>query len=99
MIYVNYISKLEKKEGSFQWQKTQEGTNCRDLNMSLKLCAYVLTRDQLFDTLLSMGFSWQEYWSGLPLPPPGDLPNPGIEPESPALAGRFFITEPPKKGL
>ena len=34
---------------------------------------------------LSMGFSRQEYWSGLPLPPPGDLPYPGIEPTSPAL--------------
>ena len=34
---------------------------------------------------LSVGFSRQEYWSGLPLPSPGDLPNPGIEPESPAL--------------
>ena len=33
----------------------------------------------------SMGFSRQEYWSGLPFPAPGDLPNPGIEPESPAL--------------
>ena len=32
---------------------------------------------------LSMGFSWQEYWSGLPSPSPGDLPNPGIKPESP----------------
>ena len=41
-------------------------------------------------TPLSMGFSRQEYWSGLPFPLPGDLPNPGIEPGSPALAGRFF---------
>ena len=44
---------------------------------------------------LSMGFSWQEYWSGLPCPPPGDLPNPGIEAVylmSPALAGGFFTT-------
>ena len=44
---------------------------------------------------LSMGFSRQEYWSGLTCPPPGDLSNPGIEPTSlmsPALAGRFFIT-------
>ena len=43
----------------------------------------------------SMGFSRQEYWSGLPCPPPGDLPHPGIEPAtlmSPALAGQFFIT-------
>ena len=42
---------------------------------------------------LSMGFSRQEYWSGLPGPPPGDLPDPGIKPESltsPALAGGFF---------
>ena len=38
-----------------------------------------------------MGFSRQEYWSGLPLPPPGDLPDPGMEPVSPeSLAGRFF---------
>ena len=36
---------------------------------------------------LSVGFSRKEYWSGLPCPPPGDLPNPGIEPKSPALAG------------
>ena len=42
---------------------------------------------------LSMGFSRQEYWGGLPCPPPGDLPDPGIEPVfpvSPALAGKFF---------
>ena len=42
-----------------------------------------------------MGFSKQEHWSGLPCPPPGDLPDPGIEPmslTSPALAGRFFTT-------
>ena len=42
-----------------------------------------------------MGFSRQEYWSGLPCPTPGDLPDPGIEPgslESPALAGRFFTS-------
>ena len=44
---------------------------------------------------LSMGFSRQEYWSGLPCPPPGDLPNPGIELmplRSPAVAGGFFTT-------
>ena len=46
---------------------------------------------------LSMGFSGQEYWSGLPVPPAGDLPDPGIEPASPALAGKFFTTEPPGK--
>ena len=44
-----------------------------------------------------MRFPRQEYWSGLPFPPPGDLPNPGIEPRSPVLAGGFFTTEPPGK--
>jgi len=44
-----------------------------------------------------MGFSSQEYWSGLPSPLPEDLPNPGIKPTSPALTGGFFITEPPGK--
>ena len=44
---------------------------------------------------LSMGFSRQKYWSGLPCLPPGDLPNPGIEPTSPAPPGRFTTTEPP----
>ena len=46
---------------------------------------------------LSMGFSRQEYWKELPCPPPGGLPDPGIEPKSlmsPALAGRFFTTSP-----
>ena len=46
---------------------------------------------------LPMAFSRQEYWSGLPFPPPGDLPNPGIKPRSPASPGRFFPTEPPGK--
>ena len=43
------------------------------------------------------GFSRQEYWSGLPFPPTGDLPNPEIEPMSHALTGKFFTTEPPGK--
>ena len=50
--------------------------------------------------LLSMRFSRQEYWSGLLFLPPGDLPDPGIEPVppvSPALAGGFFSTVPPGK--
>ena len=58
---------------------------------------------QLFSSLwtvasqapLSMGFSRQEYWSGLPCPSPGDLPNPGIEPESPALQADCLHLEPP----
>jgi len=47
-----------------------------------------------------MGYFRQEYWKGLSFPPPGDLPDPGIEPmtpASPALGGRFFTTEPLEK--
>ena len=67
-----------------------------------------LSRVQLFATPrtiahqapLSLEFSRQAYWSGLPFPTPGDFPDPGIEPMSfvsPALAGRFFTTAPPGK--
>ena len=77
--------------------------------MSLKLtehvnqpCVQSFSRGRLFVTPwtivhqapLSMGFPKQEYWSGLPFPTPGDLPDPGIKPASPALAGGFFATEP-----
>ena len=62
----------------------------------------VLGHVQLFATLFvahqappSMGFSWQEYWSGLPFPSPGDLPDPGIEPGSPALQADALPSEPP----
>ena len=45
----------------------------------------------------SMGFSEQEYWSGLPFPSPGDLPDPGIEPRSPTLQADALTSEPPRK--
>ena len=45
----------------------------------------------------SMGFSRQEYWSGLPFPSPGDLPDPGIKPGSPALEADALTSEPPGK--
>ena len=70
------------------------------------LCwASSLSRVRLFVTLwtvarqapLSMGFFRQEYWSGLPCLPPGDLPNPGIEPRSPALQVGSLLSEPPGK--
>ena len=67
------------------------------------VCAYVLSCVQLFVTPwtvahqapLSTEFSRQKYWSGLPFPPPGDLPHPGTEPMSPVLASGLFPTEPP----
>ena len=78
------------------------------LTHSFILCwvdACMLSRVWLFVTpltvahqaALSMGFSRQEYWRGLPFPTPGPLPDPRIEPASPAFAGRFFTAEPPEK--
>ena len=46
---------------------------------------------------LSVGFSRKEYWSGLPFPPPGNLPNPGTKPQVSHTAGGLFTTEPPGK--
>ena len=50
-----------------------------------RVCLFVTLWTITHQAPLSMGFSRQEYWSGLPCPPPGDLPDPGIEPGSPAL--------------
>ena len=66
----------------------------------VRLCATLWT--VAHQAPLSMGFSRQEYWSGLPCPPPGDLPDPGIEPASltsSALAGRFFTPSTTRKPL
>ena len=54
---------------------------------------------EAYQTPLSMGFSRQEYWSGLPFPSPGDLPDPGIEPRSPTLQADTLTSEPPGKPL
>ena len=73
------------------------------------MCAQSLSCVRLFVTPrpvahqppLFLGFFRQEYWSGLPFPPPGDLPDPGIELVSPALADGFVTTVPsgePKSG-
>ena len=51
-----------------------------------------------YQTALPMGFSRQEYWSGLPFPSAGDRPNPGIEPGSPALQADALPSEPPGNG-
>ena len=74
------------------------------------VCAQLLSRVLLFaspwttarQAPLSMKFPREEYWSGLPSPPPGDLPDPGIKPTSlmsPVLAGGCFTTEPPGKPM
>ena len=73
--------------------------------MKVKVKVKSLSRVRLFATVwtvayqapLSMGFSRQEYWGGLPFPSPGDLPDPGIEPGSPASEADALTSEPPGK--
>ena len=73
--------------------------------MAVLACSWVLSLVELLVILwtvahqapLSMGFSRQENWSGLPCPPPGDLPDPGIEPASLALQEDSLPPEPPGK--
>ena len=70
------------------WKRSKSPSKEDLVNM---MCAWL----QAFQAPLSVGFSRQEYWSGLPCPPPADPPDPGIEPESLmslALANRFFTT-------
>ena len=55
---------------------------------------FVTPRTIAYQASPSMGFSGQEYWSGLPFPSPGDLPNPGIKPGSPALKADTLTSEP-----
>ena len=56
--------------------------------------SFVTSWTDVHQAPLSMGFSRQEYWSGLPFPSPGDLPDPKIELMSPILVGRLFTAEP-----
>ena len=73
----------------------------------IQMCCVVLSHSVESDSATSQtvthrllcpwGFSRPEYWSGLPCPPPGDLPNPGIEPRSPTLQTDSLPSEPPEK--
>ena len=81
---------------------TQVSPHCRGIlyQLSHKVKVKSLGRVQLFVTHQappSMGFSRQEYWSGLPFPSPGDLPDPGIKPRSPALQADALTSAPPGK--
>ena len=75
--------------------------------MKVKVKMKSLSHAQLFATLWavayqappSMGFSRQEYWSGLPFPSPRDLPDPGVEPGSPALQADTLTSEPPHRNI
>ena len=81
------------------WQMYKPTNACihAQLFQSCLTLRHPMDRGACCQAPLSMGFPRQEYWSGLPFPPPGDLRDPGIKPVSPVsacTAGRFFATEP-----
>ena len=101
LIYISQISRLE-----VQWCITtsdpswENSSIIRDTRLQWVQHGQLFSRVQLFvapltvacQDPLSMGFPRQEYWSGLPFPSPGHLPDPRIKPTSPALEGEFFTT-------
>ena len=79
-----------------RWGKLPySGTKVPKLLSHVRLFAIAWT--VVYQASLSMGFSRQEYWSGLPFPSPGDLPDPGIKPRSPALQADALPSEPVEK--
>ena len=92
-----------------EFESQADGTNTvtlgKDYSIKVTVKVKSLSRVRLFvipwtvvyQASLSMGFSRQEYWSGLPFPSPGDLPDPGIKPRSPALQADALPSEPPGK--
>ena len=83
--YPNYISKKRKKEKD-KGEKREVAQSCPTLRDPMD--------SSLHQAPPPMGFSRQEYWSGLPFPSPGNLPDPGIEPRSPALSTDTLTSEP-----
>ena len=69
----------------------------RTLSCSVVSYSFVTPWTMARQAPLSVGFPRQEYWNGLSFPSPGDFPDPGIEPASPPLAGRFLTMESPGK--
>ena len=106
-----WVSLVESRPSRLFWAMVKYSIlRAMESHRLICMCASMLSHVQLFVTSvtavhqapLSMRFSRQEYWIGLPFPPPGDLPDPGIEPispVSPALAGWFFTTKAPVKPL
>ena len=83
----------------FNWLPSISTQSCSVLCVLNRVHLFVTPWTVAYQAPLSMGFSRQQYWSGLPFPSPGDLPNPGIEPGSPALQTDALLSEPPGKHM
>ena len=101
-LLVQMLLKWEQVKEDNLWKWISSEISALKQTSVLKHRACCLIRSDVFVTQwaiacqvpLFMGFPRQEYWRGLSFPSPNDLPNPGIEPASSALAGEFFTTEP-----
>ena len=101
----NSVENRGRQNSSFCWLKSKGSTSSFHLPLGVCVCVFEsLSCVRLCDRMncspqapLSMGLSRQEYWSGLPCPSPGDLPDPGIKPRSPALQADSLPFEPPGK--
>ena len=76
-------------------QEVKVSWSCSCCCRCLVADSFATPRTVVCQAPLSMGFPRQEYWSVLPFPSPGDLPNPGVKPGCLALAGGFFTADPP----
>ena len=104
------ISRQNQRHRHREWTCIQNGEGEGGIEIDTPLLLFLFSHQVLHDSFvtpwtvaqqvpLSIGFPRQEYWSGLPFSSPRDLPDPGIELTFFALAGGFFITEPPGKSI
>ena len=93
----NNESAGRRQEGEGRAVRERTLRKCREVKSLSHVRFFAIPWTVVYQASLSMGFSRQEYWSGLPFPSPGDLPDPGIEPRSPALQADALPSEPPGK--
>ena len=87
----------DKGKGTRIGVQRKPGTSFRSSSEVAVMSDSVIPLTAAYQAPPSMEFSRQEYWSGVPFPPQGDLPNPGIEPRSPSLQADALPSEPPGK--
>ena len=91
-----FASSVEKLNQLYKYTHTPNWSVCVSEVKSLSsVRLFVIPWTIAYQPPPSMGFSRQEYWTGLPFPSPGDLPDPGIEPGSPAFQAGALTSEPP----
>ena len=91
------LNKAGKTTRPFRYDLNQLTNDYTCVSLLSCVRLFVTPWTVVYEAPPSMGFSRQEYWSGLPFPSPGDLPDPGIKPQSPALQADTLPSKPPGK--